>query len=267
MSRLQDTETQEQVDAFFRDTAAYWKTIYDSEDGQPLIYSIRQNTTLKWVEELAPGPDFRVLDIGCGAGMLSIALAARGLQVHAIDPVEEMLGLARQGAVEAGVADRLTLGIGDIYALDAEDASFDLVIALGVFPYLDRPEAAVREMTRVTKPGGHLIFSTHNQLALIGWLDPLCNPFFRSLWLPVKSALLRRGIRISNPWPDAMARSGNPWPDMMPGNPSLIDKLLVRSTLIKVRGITLGFYPFTFLSHTLLPKSLGLWLNHQLQRL
>lgn len=267
MHKVQDTPTQEQVDAFFRDTASYWKTIYDSKDWQLFLYTVRQDTTLKWVEGLAPGPDFRALDIGCGAGSLSVALAARGISVHAIDPVKEMLDLARQNAVEAGVTDRVTLGVGNIYSLDAEDASFDVVIALGVFVYLDRPDVALREMARVTRPGGHIIFSTPNRIALTLLVDPLRNPFLHSLWELVKSALLRSGIRIRTPWSDKTALNGHPWPDSIIHSRRFIDKLLVRSGLMKVKGVTLGFYPFTFLGHFQLPKSFGVWLARQLQHL
>ncbi len=267
MKTSEDLEKQEQLNAFFRSTVTYWKTIYNDKDVQPLMYVQRQDTTLQWIEELTPGPDFRILDIGCGAGMLSIELAARGFQVHAIDPVEEMVELVQQNAMEAGIADRLTCSVGNIYAIDAEDASFDLTVALGVFVCLDRPEEALREMMRVTKPGGHILFSTQNELGLVGWFDPLRNPLLRSAWKPVKSALLRRGFDLRNPWPDKMARKGHPWPDVIYGGPRSTDKLLARCRLTKVKGITLSFYPLTFLGHTFLPKSFGLGLAYQLERL
>jgi ubiquinone/menaquinone biosynthesis C-methylase UbiE len=267
MSKNVKVQTQEQVNSFFKNTVNYWKAIYSNQEMQPLMYVHRQNTTIKWIEELAPGPDFRALDIGCGAGMLAIELAKRGLVVQAIDPVQEMLDLGQQTAEEVGVADRLSFNVGDIYALDAEDSSFDVVIALGVFVYLDRTEDALREMMRVTKPGGHIIFSTENQYALVGWFDPLRNPLLRALWVPALAVLRQRRIHIRNPWPDKMAKSGNPWPEMQPGDPRLIDRLIVRAGLPKSKGITMGFYPLMFLSHALLPKAVGLRLGEYLDRM
>jgi 2-polyprenyl-3-methyl-5-hydroxy-6-metoxy-1,4-benzoquinol methylase len=267
MSKNIKIQTQEQINAFFKNTVQYWRDIYDKEDAQPLMYIHRQDTTVQWIEELTPDSAFRVLDIGCGAGMLSIELARRGLQVEGIDPVPEMIDLARRTSEEKGVAKQPSFSVGNIYAIDAPDASYDVVVALGVFVYLDRPKDALREMRRVTKPGGYIIFSTENQYALMGWLDPLRNPLLRACWVPILTALRKRGITIRNPWPDKMASKGTPWLEMQPGDPHLTDRLIAFSGLRKCKGITMSFYPIMFMGHPLLPKSLGIWLGECLDRM
>ena len=65
-----------------------------------------------------------MLEVGCGAGFMSVALAERGFRVQAIDSVDAMVEQARQHAMESGTAELLSLGVGDVYALAFEDESF-----------------------------------------------------------------------------------------------------------------------------------------------
>src|SRR5205085_8140892 len=121
-------------------------------------------------------PDSRVLEIGCGAGFLTVALAQRGLRVYAIDSTEAMIDQTRRHAGESGVTESLSLDVGDVYALTFEESSFDLVIAIGVIPWLARPELAMQEMARVTRVGGHVILTADNRYRLTYLLDPWMNP-------------------------------------------------------------------------------------------
>ncbi|HEX6553388.1 MAG TPA: class I SAM-dependent methyltransferase, partial [Ktedonobacteraceae bacterium] len=183
--------------------------------------------------------------------------AQRGLRVHAIDPVAAMVELARRHAVEAGVAGALSVDIGDVYGLAFEDGSFDLVVALGVIPWLERAEQAIHEMARVTRPGGYVILTADNRLRLIHILDPWLNPALSPLKQSAKSALVRLGLRRRLP---------------NKINPALhdrrfIDKTLVRFELAKAGGMTLGFGPFSLFRRRVLPEPLGIALHHWLQRL
>jgi 2-polyprenyl-3-methyl-5-hydroxy-6-metoxy-1,4-benzoquinol methylase len=261
MNNLPELDTQQHLDAFFRDTATYWQTIYANKEQQPLLYTVRQNATIKWVDELAYGKDLRVLEIGCGAGLLSVALAARGCTVHATDPIEEMLELVKQNAEATGVTERITTGIGTIYALDAVDASFDMVIAIGVFPLIDKPEEALQEMVRVTRPGGYVIFSNLNWAGLVSWLDPVRNPLLHPLLLRSKSFLQHHRVGV----PGVASRRGSTWPELIARSPRAVDSLLVGAGLRKLKGVTLGFFPFTLLDHDVLSGPFGFRLARRLQ--
>jgi SAM-dependent methyltransferase len=105
------------------------------------------------VPELRPGT--RVLDVGCGPGTITVDLAARVApgEVIGIDPAAEVLDTARAAAEEAG-ATNVTFTTGDVYALDHDDASFDLVHAHQVLQHLADPVGALREMRRVCAPTG-----------------------------------------------------------------------------------------------------------------
>lgn len=96
-------------------------------------------------------PGLRMLDVGCGPGNLTAEFAGRVAPgtVDGIDASADII--AEAGAEYGGVA---TFAVGDVYALDFADDTFDLVHAHQVLQHLDRPVDALREMRRVTKPGG-----------------------------------------------------------------------------------------------------------------
>ncbi len=96
-----------------------------------------------------------VLDVGCGPGTITLDLAARvapGWTVG-LDPAHAAIDEARRRASEQG--DTTTeLRVGDVFALDLPDDSFDVVHAHQVLQHLGDPVAALREMRRVCRPGG-----------------------------------------------------------------------------------------------------------------
>jgi ubiquinone/menaquinone biosynthesis C-methylase UbiE len=100
-------------------------------------------------------PTDRLLDVGAGPGTISIDLARRltGGWVEAVDRAPAALEAARRMAADAGV-DRIRFALGDIYELDFADDSFDVSHAHQVLQHLSDPVAALREMRRVTRPGG-----------------------------------------------------------------------------------------------------------------
>ncbi|MBB3677087.1 methyltransferase domain-containing protein [Modestobacter versicolor] len=102
--------------------------------------------------QLRPGLD--LLDVGCGPGTLTVDLAARVApgRIVGLDVSAAPLGEARELAERSGVA--VEFGVGDVYALDAPDDSFDVVHAHQVLQHLTDPVAALREMARVCRPGG-----------------------------------------------------------------------------------------------------------------
>ena len=182
-------EQPDEIELFdFDASARSWDSMYDASDFDSVAYyRPRLDRTLAWVGSLGLPVGARVLEIGFGAGRAAVALAQRGLLVTGIESGQEMLGLARERVARYGLAARIDLGLGDAHALDVEDGAFDLVLALGVLPWVARPGWCVREMARATRRGGHVIASVNNRRQLNRVLDPRLNPAVE----PVKQFALR----------------------------------------------------------------------------
>ncbi len=109
-----------------------------------------------WVVDLAgPAPSDTVADVGCGNGMYLAELAMRGLpcRVLGVDLSFGMLAAARQRLAAARVA----LAGGDATALPLRDGAADLALAAHMLYHVPEPADALRELRRVTRPGGRVV--------------------------------------------------------------------------------------------------------------
>ena len=110
----------------------------------------------------------RILDIGCGDGQISRALASTGSEVTGIDPTERNLQVARE---RGGGPSYLK---GEAADLPFEDGSFDAVLACLVFEHIDELDAAISEVARVLRQGGRFAFFLNHPLLQTpgsGWID------------------------------------------------------------------------------------------------
>jgi len=104
-------------------------------------------------------PGATVLDVGCGTGVLTLALAARGFEVVAVDHSQEMLALAEEKARAAGLESNIRFVESDAGRMGFDDDSFVGATAQGVLHHLADPIATVREIARLVQPGGFLFVS------------------------------------------------------------------------------------------------------------
>ena len=119
------------------------------------------NTAAARVAQLVPA-GAKVLDCAAGTGLFSLAAAERAGSVLCTDQSEAMLRQARKKAARKGLKN-VSFAQRDIAALPDPDGSFDVVIAANVLHLLGAPEAAARELWRVTAPGGRLVLPTYLQ--------------------------------------------------------------------------------------------------------
>lgn len=108
-------------------------------------------------DHVRAGPGLRVLDLGCGKGFLSVALAHRGAEVTGIDISPRSIESCRRRADLSGVADRVRFEVMDCETLDFPDDSFDAVCGSFVLHHLDLAKVA-SEVSRVLRPQGRSAF-------------------------------------------------------------------------------------------------------------
>ncbi len=110
-----------------------------------------------YFDQLPLGSARTVLDVGCGTGVEVRALLARSDfagRVVAVDHSPALLETARRLAVAEGLQERVDFVVGDAHHLELLDGAFEVVIAHTLLSHVADPATAMREMARVTRPGG-----------------------------------------------------------------------------------------------------------------
>src|SRR5438128_44633 len=120
---------------------------------------------LAHIERLAGGlAAKRVLDVGCGGGILAEAMAAKGAAVTGIDLAEKPLKVAMLHRTEVGSSTDYRLESAEDFAR-AHPAAFDVVTCMEMLEHVPDPQSTVRACAELVKPGGLVFFSTINRNA------------------------------------------------------------------------------------------------------
>ena len=120
---------------------------------------------LQWIDGLAGLAGKRVVDIGCGGGILADSMARKGANVLGIDLAAKPLRVAQLHALEAGTPNVAYREV-SAEALAAEQpAGFDVVTCMEMLEHVPRPESIVQACAKLVKPGGWVFFSTINRNA------------------------------------------------------------------------------------------------------
>lgn len=115
-----------------------------------------------YIDQNSPVAEKKLLDVGCGGGILAEAMALRGAQVTGIDMGEAPLSVARLHALESGVKVDYQQTTAEAMA-EQHPAEFDIVTCLEMLEHVPDPASVVRACARLVKPGGDVYFSTINR--------------------------------------------------------------------------------------------------------
>ena len=162
---MQTKEPHSNVDpaelAKFSDLAHRW---WDPESEFRPLHQINP-LRLDWINSLAPLQGKKVLDVGCGGGILTDAMARAGADALGIDLATKSLKVAQLHALEAQTPHVQYREV-SVEALAAEmPASFDVVTCMEMLEHVPDPSSVVHACAKLVKPGGYVFFSTINRNA------------------------------------------------------------------------------------------------------
>ena len=115
-----------------------------------------------WIDKLSPVAEKKVLDVGCGGGILAESLAQRGAQVTGIDMGDAPLGVAKLHQLESGLSIDYQKSTAENFAKEHEN-TFDIVTCLEMLEHVPDPCSVVQACAKMVKPGGHVFISTINR--------------------------------------------------------------------------------------------------------
>jgi len=128
---------------------------------------------LEWIDSHAGISGQKILDVGCGGGILSESMAQRGALVTGIDLSDKALGVARLHLLESGnTVDYRKISAEEL--ADQAAGNYDMVTCMEMLEHVPNPASTIAACAALVKPGGHVFFSTINRnakaylLAVIG---------------------------------------------------------------------------------------------------
>ena len=119
---------------------------------------------LGWIEQCAgPLDGRRIVDVGCGGGILSEAMARKGAQVLGVDLAERSLKVAQLHAMEAGIDNVQYREVAAEVLADEQPGQFDIVTCMEMVEHVPDPSSIIAACAKLVKPGGWVFLSTLNR--------------------------------------------------------------------------------------------------------
>jgi ubiquinone/menaquinone biosynthesis C-methylase UbiE len=241
---------------WFDRTALEWEDQYEDQGLRGRQVRRRMALALGYIEEERLAGEARILDLGCGPGILLSRVASLGFRTYGADFSPVLLSRARVRLSSPG-APAGCLVRADAHRLPFEDGVFNVVLCIGVLSWVSHPEAVQREIARVLSPGGVAILTARNLYCAENVFDPLF--WWRRLAPTTVRRWFRKLIRPSRAQPAE--------PPAMCFSIRQLQQMLARGGLSTVRWRTVRFGPLVFLGCRVLPRSVELIADTVLERL
>lgn len=186
----------------------WWRDYFDASYVRRFAVDPEQTVAeVLMLRDLLPEPPGDLLDVACGEGRHSVALAQAGFSVIGLDASADLLALARERAAAAGV--EATFVAGDMRALpytDCFDAVINMFTAFGYFSDEAENQAALNGMARALKPGGRLVMELAHRDAAVSTLQ--ANDWYELddgtvVWMRRHFDMVRGTLTSIDRWRDA----------------------------------------------------------------
>ena len=251
--------TKEKIGQYWNDLYKHVATCLDYH------FILRLESSAKIITENFP-KDAKILDLGCGAGVLSERLLAAGFSVDAADMSADMRELTTQRLAKFD-ANKYKIFHAECEKLEIADSTYDLVACIGVFGYIDDVDKALSEINRVLKPGGTFIMSIRNEDNRN--IFDLANLFkFVFYKLPrkiLKTLTPTKAPHTSNPsGPGTATPIANKFFIDIFDRPKDVIKLINQFNFSATEFYGLGYGPLQFNGKTLLPETMAKGMSRML---
>ena len=148
---------QDEIDKF-NDMAARW---WDPHGAFKALHDVNP-ARLSYISERSNNSASRILDVGCGGGILTESLCTQGKNISGIDAAPKPLKVAQLHAMEQGLKIDYTLSTAESLS-EKKAAQFDIVTCMEMLEHVPKPNSVVKACARLVKPGGRVFFSTINR--------------------------------------------------------------------------------------------------------
>lgn len=171
-----------------------WERLYEKPKiVNDLVLQDRKEYCLNFIEKHVPSGAF-IVDLGCGAGILALALARKGYRVYGIDISRKMIKrcnkLFEEHQIDRGL---YAFRVGECTELDIDDDSVDGIVAAGFMEYQPDELLSLQSMFRILKPGGVLVITAPMDIKISGlWGLAKLYGVFRRLFSKLRYGSINR---------------------------------------------------------------------------
>jgi ubiquinone/menaquinone biosynthesis C-methylase UbiE len=154
---MNDIDRERKAIQQFDSSADSYADLYEGNSPTAYFFNIRQKIIYALLNKCHPG---RILDVGCGPGMMVDYCVNKGWEFFGVDISKEMIDECNK---KFGQIDSVHFSVGKMQKLEFPDNYFDVVLCMGALEYVDEEDKAIAEISRVLKPYGLFIISCLNQ--------------------------------------------------------------------------------------------------------
>jgi len=165
-------ENERKISDYFTSTCDYWHNLYEGASFLSLHMADRKRIVLELVRRHARGNKIKILDLGCGTGILTQSLLKEGHSVASLDCSSQMLDKLEESLRKSKCENFLGTYLRNVSDTSFSNESFDAIICIGVFQYQLNDDHLLKEINRILKKGGFCVFTLPNLLRLNYLLDP-----------------------------------------------------------------------------------------------
>lgn len=244
---------------WFDRTVAHWEDQYADQGLLGRVVQKRMLLALEYLDDEKLPSGARVLDLGCGPGIITEQIASFGFRTYAVDFSDELLVRARKRLKCTGHA-HTYLVQADAHRLPFKSDVFDAIVCIALISWVTNPAEALREVARILRPGGAVMITVRNRFCIENVFDPL---FWVWQLVPDAARAWVRGFIGRSKGEAQKDRS----PDTKQFGIRHFDKMLRTAGLEKVQWRTIRYGPFRLFRRSIFPRRVRVAIDRGFERI